>query len=406
MGFERLSYDQFRDALKRERLPCALVNLDAFDANVEKIVAPARDADKYLRIASKSIRVPHLMKYVHKQAPETCRGIMAYTVEEAAYLAMEHGFDNLLVAYPSVQASDLEALASAIKAGRNISIIIDSTVHLDALSTEGEKHGIKLLAVLELDVSYRPMSGLVHLGVRRSPVRDADAALELFRYAQKLKGVSIVGVMAYEAHIAGLTDKNPFQKKLNLIAKIVKKLSVKDVARKRAELFDKLKAEGFGLNFINGGGTGSLDTTTKENAVTEVTAGSGFYCPHLFSYYESLDLMPSAFFAIQVVRVSDKGFVTCHGGGYIASGAVGMDKAPVPYSPSQVKLVGAEGTGEVQTPLRLLDGCPKLNLGDPVIFRHSKAGELMEHFNEVLLIREGKIVDRVPTYRGLGKSFL
>ena len=41
-----------------------------------------------------------------------------------------------------------------------------------------------------------------------------------------------------------------------------------------------------------------------------------------------------------------------------------------------------------------------------MLFRHAKAGEVMERFREVLLLREGHIVERVPTYRGEGLCFL
>jgi D-serine deaminase-like pyridoxal phosphate-dependent protein len=48
----------------------------------------------------------------------------------------------------------------------------------------------------------------------------------------------------------------------------------------------------------------------------------------------------------------------------------------------------------------------KLNVGDPVIFRHAKAGELCERFSELLLIRGNTIEARVPTYRGQGCCFV
>jgi D-serine deaminase-like pyridoxal phosphate-dependent protein len=41
-----------------------------------------------------------------------------------------------------------------------------------------------------------------------------------------------------------------------------------------------------------------------------------------------------------------------------------------------------------------------------VIFRHAKAGELMERFREVLLVQNARIKDRVPTYRGAGLCFM
>ncbi len=73
--------------------------------------------------------------------------------------------------------------------------------------------------------------------------------------------------------------------------------------------------------------------------------------------------------------------------------------------PPGLSLLTFEGAGEVQTPIRLPAGL-SLPLGAPVFFRHAKAGELAEHFAEYLLVRGDPIVDRAPTYRGLGRCFL
>lgn len=71
-------------------------------------------------------------------------------------------------------------------------------------------------------------------------------------------------------------------------------------------------------------------------------------------------------------------------------------------------LTGREGAGEVQTPLhrsRGAAGAPDLGVGDRVWFRHGKAGEAMERFDRVHLVRGDEVVDVVPTYRGEGRTF-
>jgi D-serine deaminase-like pyridoxal phosphate-dependent protein len=66
--------------------------------------------------------------------------------------------------------------------------------------------------------------------------------------------------------------------------------------------------------------------------------------------------------------------------------------------------VKAEGAGEVQTPLEG-NGTHDLALGDRVWFRHAKAGELCERFDALHLLRDGELVETVPTYRGEGRNF-
>jgi D-serine deaminase-like pyridoxal phosphate-dependent protein len=164
-------------------------------------------------------------------------------------------------------------------------------------------------------------------------------------------------------------------------------------------------AAGGELEFVNGGGTGSIESTTAEAAVTEVAAGSGFYAPMLFQYYRGLTLAPAAGFALPVVRKPSRSIATALGGGYVASGAVRADRLPVPVAPTGLRLDAREGAGEAQTPL-LGGGAAELRIGDRVYLRHAKAGELCERFNTLLLLDGDRVVDEVPTYRGEGRCFL
>jgi D-serine deaminase-like pyridoxal phosphate-dependent protein len=133
--------------------------------------------------------------------------------------------------------------------------------------------------------------------------------------------------------------------------------------------------------------------------------GSGFLCGHLFDRYAGLALEPALGFALQVTRRPAAGVVTCFGGGWPASGVPAVDRLPLPVWPPGASLLGTEGAGEVQTPIALPRGTD-LALGDLVLFRPAKSGELAERLPEYHLIRGDQIVGRAPTYRGLGQPFL
>jgi D-serine deaminase-like pyridoxal phosphate-dependent protein len=157
--------------------------------------------------------------------------------------------------------------------------------------------------------------------------------------------------------------------------------------------------------FVNGGGTGSIDSTAAEPVVTELTAGSGLYGPGLFDHYRAFRPRPAAFFCLPVVRRPDQRVATLLGGGYPASGPAGRDRLPKPYLPPGLRLTALEGAGEVQTPLA--GGAARsLRPGDRVYLRHAKAGELCERFGSLLLLEGDRVVDEVPTYRGEGHAFL
>lgn len=394
------SYGEYRDALAGHRLPAAYCDLDLFEANAAALVE--RAAGQTIRPASKSVRVRALLQRVLERPGYA--GLMCFSPGEAAWLA-ERGFDDLLVAYPSVSAPEIADVCGHVGRGKTIRLMVDSVEHvarLDRLATEA---GVVLPLCLDLDMSSA-YPGL-WFGVRRSPLRDEASALAVARAIRASDHLRLEGLMGYEAQIAGLPDAAPglAQRPTNAVVRALKRRSAGEVIARRVAVVEALRAEGFELPLVNGGGTGSLERTATDPSVTEVTAGSGLFSPGLFDGYVGFRHAPAAGFAVPVVRRPTPGIVTCHGGGYVASGAAGKDKLPRPYLPRGVELLDQEGAGEVQTPVRYA-GPIQLELGDPVLFRHAKAGELCERFNTILLISGGKVVDEVPTYRGEGQAFL
>lgn len=396
-------FARYRRALAGERLPCALVDLDAFDQNLADLLAGAQRHGKPIRLASKSIRCRALIRRALERGGEQICGVMGFTVEEAAFL-VEDGVRDVLVAYPTAQPRDAALLRQLNQRPHTrVSVVVDAPEQLDVLAAAPGEAEIPV--VIEVDMSWRLGGGRVHLGVRRSPLYHIEDVLRVARAVRQRQGLRLVGLMGYEAQVAGLTDRNPFTRAVNPFKGVIRRRSVTLARRRRQALAEALRAEGFGLDLFNGGGTGSVDTTSTEEVVTEVAAGSGLLMGHLFDYYSNVSLRPAAHFAVQVVRKPAPGFVTCHGGGYVASGEIGLDRLPIPVDPPGLRRLSMEGAGEVQTPLRVPPGT-ELALGDAVFFRHAKSGELAEHFNTYLLIAGEQVVDRVPTYRGEGQAFL
>jgi len=400
------TYTAYRDIFKSQRLPLAFIDLDKFDANVAYIAKLAKAAGKTIRLGSKSIRCVEMMRRIFASDPDTYRGILTFTVEETAWLAAQ-GFDDMIVAYPSVQPSDICLMVEMTRAGKQVWLMVDNVEHLRILSAAGEKAGLILHACLEVDMAYRPLNlSSVHLGLRRSPVRTPEQARDLVRAAKGFPGVIMNAIMGYEGHIAGTNDDIPGAGFKNFYTSAIKKGSVRELTKRRDAIVNMLRAEGVEFKVINGGGSGSIISTGKDPLVTEITVGSGFYASGLFHHFKEVQFQPSAFFAIQIVRIPAEGMVTCQGGGYIASGAVGEEKLPLPIYPAGLKYLSLEGAGEVQTPFLLPKDCPRLELGDPVFLQHAKAGELCERFNDLWLVKDGKLEGQVKTYRGEGMAFL
>ncbi|GIG90892.1 amino acid deaminase/aldolase [Plantactinospora endophytica] len=392
-------------ATARLEPPFAVVDLDAFDANATALAGQA--AGKPVRIASKSLRCRTLLG--RGLAEPGWAGVMAYTLAEAIWLVRAGVTDDVLVGYPTTDRTALAQVAADPELAAAICLMVDNTDQLDlvdAVAAAGSREEIR--TCLDLDASWRPMSdafgGRLHIGTRRSPVHSASDAGTLAAAVAQRPGFRLVGLMAYEAQIAGLGDAPPRQAVRGATIRLLQRRSYRELLHRRAAAVAAVR-EHADLEFVNGGGTGSIALTSADPAVTEITAGSGLYGPTLFDAYRSWRPRPAAFFALPVVRRPTARVATLLGGGWVASGPAHRSRLPTPWLPSGLRLSGTEGAGEVQTPVSGV-AAESLRVGDRVWFRHAKAGELAEHVAELHLVESDRVVDTVPTYRGEGRAFL
>ena len=382
--------------------PFAILDLAAMRANAGSMAR--RAAGKPIRLASKSVRCRAVLSQV--LAMDGFRGIMAYTLPEALWLAGSGAGDDILVAYPTADSGALGQLAGDAAAAAAITVMVDCPEHLDLIekAIAGSAAPGPVRVCIDIDTSFIALGGRIRVGARRSPVRSPAHAAALARDIVSRPGLRLAGLMAYEGQIAGVGD-NPAGRPLRRQAiRYMQRKSGAELAVRRAAIAAAVRAVA-PLEFVNGGGTGSVEKTAAEPAVTEIGAGSGLYQPGLFDSYRGFSGRPAALFALPVVRRPGPGVVTALGGGYLASGAADSARLPRPYLPAGLRLDKDEGAGEVQTPLlgRAADG---LRIGDRVWLRHAKAGELCERFGELHLIDGDAITATVPTYRGEGKAFL
>jgi D-serine deaminase-like pyridoxal phosphate-dependent protein len=396
------AYERLERATEGIEAPFALVDLDAMWWNAEDMLR--RAAGKPIRVASKSVRCRPLLERILARGPGY-RGLLAYTLPEALWLARA-GFENLVVGYPTVDRTAIADLARLTddQPGTAPVLMVDSPAHLDLIEAAAGARGAPLRLALELDVGYWPLGGRLKIGPKRSPLRTPRQAAELVREIGSRPRLRLVGLMAYEGHIAGLGDRPPGKRLQGRAIEWLQARSAREIRGRRAAVVAAV-SELADLEFVNGGGTGSLHGTTGEDAVTELAAGSGFFAPTLFDAYSSFRLRPAAMFAMPVVRNPSPSIATVLGGGYLASGPGEPSRLPSPHLPAGLRLDRFEGAGEVQTPL-LGAGAAGLGVGDRVYFRHAKAGELCERFETLHLLSGGRVVDEVPTYRGEGRCFL
>lgn len=383
-------YTEYLSALNYPGVPTLFLDNHAFKKNIQWVKENA--GQKKIRIATKSIRSRSVLKDILK-SDTIFQGLMTYDIREAIWLR-DGGFTDILMGYPTM---DVQGVRELLKNPLDITLMVDLPEHLEFLEREAMVAGKKISICIDIDLSM-DLPGL-RFGVYRSALNSTG---RMKHFLEKLKGchhLKLTGLMGYEAQIAGVMDKE------SVLIRTLKKLSLRQLQERRKQMLSMIHAEGHVLSLVNGGGTGSLQNTSQEEIVTEITVGSGFFAPVLFDHYADFKLHPSLMFTLPIVRHPEKNIITCLGGGYIASGSTEAIKQPTPYLPAGLKMLKHEGAGEVQTPM-MYHGPLKLLPGDSVIMRHAKSGEICERFSSIVVIERGIEVGRYPTYRGEGKNFV
>ncbi len=375
--------------------PVASIDVDALRYNALDLLV--RSSGVPIRVASKSVRVREVLDAT--LALPGYRGILAFTLPEALWLAETH--DDIVLGYPTADRDAIARLLADEQALERITLMVDDLAQLDLVDavTPPTQRGRVRIAI-EADASWRsPILG--HIGVRRSPVHEVPEVVTLARSVADRPGFTLVGLMMYEAQVAGQGDATGSG---DAVIRWMQRQSVAELRERRGAIVAALR-EITHLEFINGGGTGSLETTAADTAVTETTAGSGLLAGHLFDGYRAFTPAPAAAFALEVVRKPLPDIATVLGGGWVASGPPVASRQAMPVWPAGLSTLAREGTGEVQTPLQG-DRARTLAIGDRVWFRHAKSGELAERIDRYLLTQGSDLVGEAPTYRGEGKSFL
>jgi len=388
------TYEELKNLVKKEKFPLVICDLDAFNQNLERVGAYLRKTKKSLRLCTKSVRVPELVNKVEKE--DFVNGIFTYNSAEAFFYAENYKTEDILLGYPTISKVDVGELCQAAKIeGVSITVMVDDTKQIDLLDDLAGKNNVEFSTLIEIDVADKLLGR--NVGVYRSPIRKPEVVVNLARFISKKQNLNFRGIMGYEAQNASIGDNK-------MLLRFAKKRSRKHVNLWRQSVVDALNNEGFQPEVVNGGGSGCYQETAIEPSITEIGIGSLLFKSHIFDTIKSLnEYVPSLFFVLQIVRKPQRGIATAFSGGYVSSGSVRA--MPIPVMPKNLNTSKDERFGEVQTPFIFDAKKIELNLGDPIFCRFGKAGEPLEHFNEVFIYSKGEIIDKFKTYRGYGRKF-
>lgn len=388
------TYEKLKNLVKSEKFPLVICDLDAFNQNLERVGKYLKKTKKSLRLCTKSVRVPELVNKVEKE--DFVNGIFTYNSAEALFYAEKYKTKDILLGYPTMSKVDVEELCQAAKIdGVSITVMVDDTKQIDLLDDLAAKNNVEFSTLIEIDVADKLLGR--NIGVLRSPIRKPEIAVNLAQIIDKKAHLHFRGIMGYEAQNASIGDDK-------ILFRFAKKRSRKHVNKWRQNVVEALNIAGFQPEVVNGGGSGCYQETAIEPSITEIGIGSLLFKSHIFDTINSLnEYLPSLFFVLQIVRKPQKNIATAFSGGYVSSGSVRA--LPISVIPKNLKTSKDEVFGEVQTPFIFNANKINLNLGDLIFCRFGKAGEPLEHFNEILICSKGEIIDRYKTYRGYGKRF-
>jgi len=388
------SYETLKNLVKNKKYPLAICDLDAFNQNLERVGKYLRKTKKSLRLCTKSVRVPELINRVEKE--DFVNGIFTYNSAEALFYAENYKIKDILLGYPTMSKVDVEELCQAAKIdGVRITVMVDDSEQINLLDELAVENNVEFDTLIEIDVADKLLGR--NVGVYRSPIRKPEAVVNLAHIISKKSNLHFRGIMGYEAQNASIGDDK-------MLFRFAKKRSRKHINIWRQNVVDALTNTGFQPEVVNGGGSGCYQETAIEPSITEIGIGSLLFKSHIFDTINSLnEYLPSLFFVLQIVRKPQKNIATAFSGGYVSSGSVRA--LPISVIPKNLKVSKDEGFGEVQTPFIFNPKEIELNLGDPIFCRFGKAGEPLEHFNEIHVYSKGEITYTYKTYRGYGRRF-
>src|SRR6185312_17527828 len=113
-----------------------------------------------------------------------------------------------------------------------VAVMVDSRGHLDLIGALGGGGPVRVC--LDVDAGWWPLGGRIRVGVKRSPVRTPEQAAALAADTAARPGIDLVGLMAYEAHIAGVGDAPPGRRAYGAAIRAMQRASASELAARRA----------------------------------------------------------------------------------------------------------------------------------------------------------------------------
>lgn len=237
---------QIGDPLEAILTPALVVDLDAFEANLETLADYVAGQGIRLRAHAKTHKSADIARL---QIAHGACGVCCQKLGEAEAL-VDGGIQDVMISNQIVGAVRLDRLA--VLAGRaRLIICVDDAGNVDALSAACVRRGTNLDCVVEIDV-----------GQGRCGVQPGSDALALAQRIDQSPGLRFAGLQAYHGsaqHYRSHADR---------------RAAIDGVVAETRATADLLARNGLTCEIIGGAGTGTFDMEGESRVHNELQCGS------------------------------------------------------------------------------------------------------------------------------------
>jgi D-serine deaminase-like pyridoxal phosphate-dependent protein len=337
--------------------PALFVDLDVMEANIDRIARTCRQSGVNWRPHSKGTKT---LEIVRKQLDAGAIGITCAKLGEAEVMAAG-GVRNILIANQIVGPTKIGRLMALL--GRADPIVaVDSFTNVAELGAAAAQSSKPLNVVIE-----------VNIGMNRAGVEPGMAAVELANSIAQYRGMRFAGLMAWESHAVTIPD--PAEKERVIIEAISYLTSSARACREN----------GYSVDIVSCGGTGTFPYCTQQPGVTEVQVGGAIFSDIHYRKHYHIDF-PYALTVMATVtsRPTPRRIVLDAGRKSLSSEAAMPEPIALP-SLSRFKLSAEHATIELDAP----SAVPRI--GDRVEFVVGYSDSTVHLYDEIFAVRDNRV---------------
>jgi len=226
--------------------PALLLDLVAFEANLDRLDASLAESRIRVRPHSKSHKCPEIAL---RQMAHGAVGVCCQKVTEAEAM-VAGGIPNVLISNQVVGPRKIERLVALARRAR-ISVLVDDATNVAALNAAAAKAGTTLDVLIEVNV-----------GADRCGVEPGEPAVALAKLVDASDGLRFKGIHAYQGaaqHVRSPEDRHALiERAVQLVSKTLTLLGEK----------------GISCGIVTGAGTGTYPLEAASGVYTELQPGS------------------------------------------------------------------------------------------------------------------------------------